>query len=148
MLLILVGVTLTALTVVIHVTGATSWVLYLADRYRDTDGLWRRRSVLGVMVSTSVVMLLLHVVEVWLWAAAYRVVTPGELETLEEALYFSFVTFTSLGYGDITLSSEWPVTPADHRWRVNDYANCRTADCCMSYAGATARRTWRSSHWS
>ena len=53
------------------------------------------------------VMLLLHVVEVCMWAGAYRIFVPAELETFEKALYFSFVTFTSLGYGDISLSSEW-----------------------------------------
>ena len=52
-------------------------------------------------------MLLLHTVEVVLWATAYRTFVPDELESFEEATYFSFVTFTSLGYGDITLSSKW-----------------------------------------
>jgi hypothetical protein len=30
-----------------------------------------------------------------------------ELATFEQAAYFSFVTFTTLGYGDITLSESW-----------------------------------------
>jgi hypothetical protein len=33
-----------------------------------------------------------------------------EIGTFEEAVYFSVVTFTTLGYGDITL--------ADHQWRL------------------------------
>jgi voltage-gated potassium channel Kch len=31
----------------------------------------------------------------------------GALSSLEEALYFSMVTFTTLGYGDVTLSDRW-----------------------------------------
>ena len=29
------------------------------------------------------------------------------LDSLEEATYFSFVTFTTLGYGDVVLSDRW-----------------------------------------
>jgi hypothetical protein len=31
----------------------------------------------------------------------------GAIEHVETALYFSMVTFTTLGYGDITLPSDW-----------------------------------------
>jgi len=31
----------------------------------------------------------------------------GAIEQLESALYFSMVTFTTLGYGDVTLSTDW-----------------------------------------
>jgi len=106
-LLILIGGTLTALTVAIHATGITLWVHHLATRYRNSGDPWSKRAILRILISTAVVMLLLHTVEVWIWAGAYQILVPGELQTFEEALYFSFVTFTSLGYGDVTLSSDW-----------------------------------------
>jgi hypothetical protein len=31
----------------------------------------------------------------------------GAIETLETAVYFSTVTFTTLGFGDITLDEDW-----------------------------------------
>jgi len=31
----------------------------------------------------------------------------GAIEHLETARYFSMVTFTTLGYGDVTLPSDW-----------------------------------------
>ncbi len=31
----------------------------------------------------------------------------GEFDSIERALYFSIVTSTTLGYGDITLSEQW-----------------------------------------
>ena len=40
-----------------------------------------------------------------IWAHAYLRV--GAIEQLETALYFSMVTFTTLGYGDVTLSPDW-----------------------------------------
>jgi len=51
-----------------------------------------------------------HVVEIVLWAAAYRL--AGELRSFEEAVYFSAVTFATIGYGDVTLSSEWRLASA------------------------------------
>ena len=40
-----------------------------------------------------------------LWALAYLKI--GAIEVMEAALYFSMVTFTTLGYGDITLNEQW-----------------------------------------
>ena len=45
------------------------------------------------------------VLDVALWATFYYV--SGALPTFEEALYFSTVTFTTVGYGDIVLGREW-----------------------------------------
>jgi Ion channel len=45
------------------------------------------------------------VLDVTLWATLYYV--GGALPSFEEALYFSTVTFTTVGYGDIVLDREW-----------------------------------------
>lgn len=47
----------------------------------------------------------IHTIEAWAWAYVYYAL--GEFSNMEEALYFSVVTSTTLGYGDITLSPEW-----------------------------------------
>ena len=45
------------------------------------------------------------ILDVTLWATFYYV--GGALQSFEEALYFSTVTFTTVGYGDIVLDREW-----------------------------------------
>ena len=40
-----------------------------------------------------------------MWAGCY--VWVGAVEQFEDALYFSIVTYTTLGYGDITLNPDW-----------------------------------------
>jgi len=61
-----------------------------------------------VLINTALIVFALHTVEIVIWAAAYQALIPiNELATFEEAVYFSFVTFTTLGYGDITLSAGW-----------------------------------------
>ena len=105
---ILMGTLLVAVCVVIHALGTFYWVRYLSKRHLAADGRWRRKSDLWVLLSTAVTLLGLHLVEVMLWALTYLWGVPaGQLDSFEEATYFSFVTFTTLGYGDITLDSEW-----------------------------------------
>lgn len=44
-------------------------------------------------------------VDILLWAWVYRHV--GAIHGLEDSLYFSGITFTTVGYGDITLAKCW-----------------------------------------
>jgi len=50
-------------------------------------------------------MFLASICEVMVWAIAY--LTVHAVQGFEKAVYFSMVTFTSLGYGDIVLSERW-----------------------------------------
>ena len=45
------------------------------------------------------------ILDVTLWAIFYY--AQDALPSFEESLYFSTVTFTTVGYGDIVLGSEW-----------------------------------------
>ncbi|MGJ8596300.1 ion channel [Sulfitobacter sp.] len=53
----------------------------------------------------SLWILLVLTGSVWGWAALYMVL--GLFENLEPALYFSIVSFTTVGYGDVVLDPEW-----------------------------------------
>lgn len=44
---------------------------------------------------------------VWIWAATY--LWLGAFGTLEEAVYFSIVMFTTLGLGDVILPLDWRI---------------------------------------
>jgi len=58
------------------------------------------------LLSALVLMLFLAaLVEVNIWAVTYLV--AGAIPEVEPALYFSTVTFTTLGYGDLTLDANW-----------------------------------------
>lgn len=54
-------------------------------------------AVLGIIV--------IHGIEAWCWALLYK--DLGQFDNIEAALYFSVVTTTTLGYGDVTLSERW-----------------------------------------
>jgi hypothetical protein len=106
----LIGAVLVVITVIIHAAGTTSWLRVLGRRYADEEGLVRAGKTLHVLIGTVIVLLMLHTVEIIVWAYAYLLMLPaGELASFEEAVYFSFVTFTTLGYGDITLTEGWRI---------------------------------------
>ncbi len=65
-------------------------------------GFWKN---VAVMMIVTLLTAATHLVQIALWAVAFLLV--GELSTFEKAFYFSAVSYTSLGYGDVVLSERW-----------------------------------------
>jgi len=100
-----IGSAMIAITVVIHTAGIIGlivWFKAYLSRFVENPNYIVMTSIL---VITIVGIFLVHTVEIWLWAVLYLWI--GEFADFERALYFSTVTFTSLGYGDITLQERW-----------------------------------------
>ncbi len=97
---IAIGAILILLTTAVHAGGM--YLSLRSIRHPATLGgsRWRlnRVSRVGEVVLT---MYLVAIVEVLVWGAAYLAL--GIVEGVEEAIYFSAVTFTTLGYGDVVL---------------------------------------------
>ncbi len=105
---VLVAVALVGVTVVIHGVGSTYWIRFLRHRYETHEGYWKEYLVFPVIISTALILLLLHVLEMFLWALLYLWLVPDvQVKGLEEAVYFSVITFTTVGFGDITLQPGW-----------------------------------------
>lgn len=61
-----------------------------------------------IMMSSAVILVLIaNTLCVWIWAIVFRVL--GVFLSLEEAVYFSIVSFTTVGYGDVVVSSDWRI---------------------------------------
>jgi voltage-gated potassium channel len=100
----LIGFLLVGVTVAIHATGTSFWIRFVNQRYAGHDGSWRLSQHWQLFMFTAIVLIALHSVEVVVWALTYRWLPAATvLQTFEESVYFSLVTFTTLGYGDITL---------------------------------------------
>ena len=102
---ILIGLLLVIVTVGIHGVG-TAWMI---RRMIGSDILTLHKpdsfAAIWLLCSTAAKLMLLHVVEVAVWAIAYLVILDvDEASTIEEAIYFSMVTFASLGYGDVVIA--------------------------------------------
>lgn len=65
----------------------------------------RRFSNTGAIIIGVLYILLVQTINVWIWASVFMFV--GAFTAFEPALYFSLVSFTTVGVGDITLSHDW-----------------------------------------
>jgi len=59
----------------------------------------------GVMIVTVLVLMAAHTSEVMVWALAYLLV--GAAPVGANLIYFAFVNYTTLGYGDVLPTSDW-----------------------------------------
>jgi ion channel len=58
-----------------------------------------------VMIPTVSILMATHIVEVFVWAGAYWIVEAAPPET--SLVYFAFVNFATLGYGDVVPEKRW-----------------------------------------
>jgi Ion channel len=104
---LLVAWCLMAASVVIHACGVTSALRWLRRYEITSDRLWPW-TWLFIRVAGWIV--LLHVIEISVWALTYA--GMGAMEGLQSALYFSAVTYTTTGYGDLVLPQRWRLVGA------------------------------------
>jgi hypothetical protein len=67
-----------------------------------TSSLWLSTVMLALFVLW---LFLATLLEVWVWALIYLALNT--VGSVEEAAYFSMETFSTLGFGDITLEKQW-----------------------------------------
>jgi len=79
------------------------WLLTARNRWllRPPHAL----KIMLLLVGSVFWILAIVTVSIWLWAAAYYAL--GLFTTVEAAVYFSIVAFTTLGFGDVLLSQDW-----------------------------------------
>ena len=96
-----IGSALVMATVLIHGVSLDIIVRALRAIGIETLNRWRflSFSLVGLAIFSS------HIIEIWIWAGFYFFIE--EIPTFETALYFSTSSFTTVGYGDVTLSEEW-----------------------------------------
>ncbi|WP_288142541.1 ion channel [Mesorhizobium sp.] len=62
------------------------------------------------MIIVVVALFAVISVEIWIWAGLY--LWLGVLHDFETALYFSTVTFSTIGYGDVVPGYDWRILAA------------------------------------
>jgi hypothetical protein len=94
---------LMALCVTIHAVGLTAAVRWMKRRAAPVDGRFWRAT--GTLIGIAGWSILLHLFEIAVWGFFY--VWKQGMPDLQSALYFSAVTYTTTGYGDLVLPKEW-----------------------------------------
>ncbi len=107
---IAVGLVMVILTTMIHASFMVAGMRALEWR-KARFGRVTSHGTKGFLVSIATAwMFLAIVVEAWIWALVY-LLNPmiTTLPDIETALYFSMVTYSTLGYGDVVLIGKWRI---------------------------------------
>ena len=99
-----VGSAVSAVNILLHaaVTLIAIWIARFAARRNTSQPL---RYLAGVMIATSLVLMAAHTLEVFVWSLAYAIVNAAPDDA--NLVYFAFVNYTTLGYGDVTPLAKW-----------------------------------------
>lgn len=100
---LLIAWALMASSVAIHASGIVAGLM--AIRRRQGRISWNL-----LFVALAGWIILLHVSEIIVWAAVYA--WRGAMPDLGAAMYFSAVTYTTTGYGDLVLPQSWRLVGA------------------------------------
>lgn len=99
----LAALCLVAVTVTIH-AGGLGLVLnrLLHSEIRPDSGL---RQITWLIIRVAWLLIVLHLAEILVWGLFYW--WQQCLPDAESSFYFAGVTYTTVGYGDLVLPSEW-----------------------------------------
>jgi hypothetical protein len=100
---LLVAFCLMALCVVIHTLGIITMFHWMrVNVRRHTSDFWPSAWLLIRVASWTVI---LHLMQIVVWASVYA--WRGAMPDFTTAAYFSAVTYTTTGYGDLVLPEDW-----------------------------------------
>ena len=98
-------------TILIHGAGITALArgmrleVHAAEAHHHFS-LKRAAAILVIVLA----LFTLHGIEIWLYAAVYLVI--GAVQNLEAAVYYSTITYASIGFGDSEMARPWRLVGA------------------------------------
>ncbi|PCJ99967.1 MAG: K+ channel TrkA-N [Zetaproteobacteria bacterium] len=107
---LLIGALLICVTVIIHAVLLDYLIGWMRRSRNRARLLLKRHWKVPILVMIVLGVFIAHIVEIWVWAMFYIYVDA--IPDLEEALYFSTTTFTTVGYGDVFLGKDWRLVSA------------------------------------
>ena len=102
---IVIAAAIVSLCLVIHGAGILLMAQWLFRRREDLERTASSRQFAVLIVTLFAGILFLHLIQTSLWAVFYY--TQNLFSDFETSLYFSMVSFTTIGYGDVLLPRHW-----------------------------------------
>ena len=92
-------------TVLIHLLGLAILMRVLRSHTR----IFRRLRImpLTLLLAATIGIFAIHTIEIWLFAILY--LQLGAFGHFEQALYFSTITYATIGYGDLVMVHQWRI---------------------------------------
>ncbi|MFN8256797.1 MAG: potassium channel family protein [Bacteroidales bacterium] len=107
---VIISIGIIIVTIFIHGYGTIRWVVFMQGNLSRPGYHWSFNKAMYTVSYTAIVLMMMHFLEIAIWAVAYLALPEiKNLASFEEAIYFSLVTYTTVGYGDITLVPRWRI---------------------------------------
>ena len=107
---LLIGSIMIGLTVIIHATGTIWWAGVLRKKFPDHKVHIKSGDTILLLSVSAVILMMLLFTEALVWAVLYFMLPQYTgFAVFENALYFSLITFTTVGYGDVILTGSWRI---------------------------------------
>ena len=92
-------------TVLIHLLGLAILMRVLRSHTR----IFRKLAImpLTLLLAATIGIFAIHTVEIWLFAILF--LQLGAFGHFEQALYFSTITYATIGYGDVVMVHQWRI---------------------------------------
>lgn len=103
---LVVGGGISVVNIMIHALAST-WVIRIGRAMARAATARSSAFLIGVMIVTVSVLMLAHFSEVCVWALAYSILDVVPATTRASSVYFAFVNYTTLGYGDVLPVERW-----------------------------------------
>ena len=101
---LLAGFVVSTINIMMHALATVAAITIVrAMAFRQWP--YPRLHLMGVMVVTVALLKFTHTLEIFAWALCYWLVGAAPAGT--DLIYFAFVNYTTLGYGDVLPVQEW-----------------------------------------
>ena len=100
----LVGVAASGCNIAIHALVMVV-VIKVARRADELATAYQTLRLIAIMIATVTVLMIAHLAEVLVWSLIYAAVDVAPEGA--DLMYFAFVNYTTLGYGDVTPVKRW-----------------------------------------
>jgi hypothetical protein len=103
---LLAGGAISVVNISIHALAST-WVIQIGRTMGQSARTRSSIFLIRVMIVTVSVLMLAHFCEICIWALVYSMLDVMPATAHASSIYFAFVNYTTLGYGDIVPIERW-----------------------------------------
>lgn len=109
--ILLIGFIIIAINVVLQAIASIYWARKTVFYTKKWASTFTTFKMFRLLIFSFLFLTLLHTLHSLIWAYSLYLIPiiQSDFSSFQDLFYYSIVTFTTLGYGDMTISSEWKI---------------------------------------
>jgi len=107
--ILVIGFSVIAVNVILQALASTFWTRRTAAAIEKWHEEINSKRAITILILSFLFLTVIHLIHALVWAIFIGVLPATKVDFVNagDLFYYSVVTFTTLGYGDLTISSEW-----------------------------------------